>query len=313
MKNLRRIAYIILILVIIGLSFAVYTNASQRNDTTQKDKNSSEIQYIETKFIDLFNSMNNIQTDNYDIQISGVSQETKQKSSESSSQQSSGGESSSETGGSQGSGEASGGQGSSEGNASETTTDSQKNYQKFELKSNGVLTNDKDINWDYIKNEIEIMYQSVPTITIDLYQSNLNRDDILSFNSEYDKLMVAVKNESKQDTLNQLSKTYDYVSKFAQYAIDNSMEKNIIETKSNILKAYAKLDSKDWNGMSGDIKNAIDVYSKLLVDTTIKPNKQYSINKIYISLNELQNAINVQDESVFLIKYKNVLEEMNNI
>ena len=30
-------------------------------------------------------------------------------------------------------------------------------------------------------------------------------------------------------------------------------------------------------------------------------------------LNELQNAVNVQDTSVFLIKYKNILEEMNNL
>ena len=30
-------------------------------------------------------------------------------------------------------------------------------------------------------------------------------------------------------------------------------------------------------------------------------------------LNELQNAVNLKDTTVFLIKYKNLLEEMNNI
>lgn len=30
-------------------------------------------------------------------------------------------------------------------------------------------------------------------------------------------------------------------------------------------------------------------------------------------LNELQNATNLKDTAVFLIKYKNLLEEMNNI
>ena len=30
-------------------------------------------------------------------------------------------------------------------------------------------------------------------------------------------------------------------------------------------------------------------------------------------VNELQNSVEVQDESVFLIKYKNILEEINNI
>ena len=48
-------------------------------------------------------------------------------------------------------------------------------------------------------------------------------------------------------------------------------------------------------------------------NTNTDSNKQYVINKIYIMLNELQNAVNMQDESIFLIKYKNILEEMNNL
>ena len=87
----------------------------------------------------------------------------------------------------------------------------------------------------------------------------------------------------------------------------------LVETKSHVLKAYAKLDSDNWQDISSDIRNAIDTYSKLLTMTNIDARKQYNVSKVYIMLNELQNAANLKDPAVFLIKYKNLLEEMNNI
>lgn len=314
LKKLRMIAYIILIIVIIILSFAIFVNASKDNSLVQKDKTFSKVQYMETKFIDLFNSMNNIQNDNYNIKTARLTEKEKSDSSESNPSSSNQGSGEQNSGGDGGSGQnGQGGQQGSSSSGDSGTSNSQNDYKKFELKSNGVLTSPQNINWDYVKNQVEVMYESIPTFTIDLYQYNINKDDILSFNSEYDKLIIAAKSENKQDMLNQLSKLYDYISGFTQTITDNIIEKNKIQTKSNVLKAYAKLDANDWNSMSNDIKNAISVYSTLLTDTSVDSSKQYNINKAYISLNELNNAVTTKDSSVFFIKYKNLLEEINNI
>ena len=45
----------------------------------------------------------------------------------------------------------------------------------------------------------------------------------------------------------------------------------------------------------------------------IEEQKQYAINKIYIMLSELQKSTDKKDVQIFLIKYKNMLEELNNI
>lgn len=37
------------------------------------------------------------------------------------------------------------------------------------------------------------------------------------------------------------------------------------------------------------------------------------VNKIYVALNELKNSCTLKDRDVFLIKYKNALEELNSI
>ncbi len=147
---------------------------------------------------------------------------------------------------------------------------------------------------------------------MDFYQLNtINQEDILNFNKEYDNLTVIVQGENKENTLAQLSKIYDYLPKFLKSSSQEELYTTVIETKANILRAYAKLDSENWEEILKDIKSAIDNYSKLLTNTNIPDTKQSKISKGYIMINELQNSANVQDKAVFLIKYKNLLEELS--
>lgn len=309
MKKYKKLAYILFLVVIAVLSASIYANASKdNNNENQKEKAFSEIEFLEAKLLNLFNGMNNIEARNYDISVSEISQQTKDYNESSTN-------SSSKQGTQEGSGageeENSGSENSSSSNSS-SDTKTQKS-QKFNLETKGVLTNSNEIDWNNVKSEIEILYSSIPTITLDLYQSNINQEDILNFSKEFDNLTMAVKEEKKEDTLSELSKLYEYIPKFMQNSEKDEINKIVIETKSNILKAYSKLDSKNWEEISKDVKQAVEVYSKLLTNTNIETSKQYSVSKIYVMINELQNAVQIQDESIFLIKYKNIVEELNSI
>ena len=208
--------------------------------------------------------------------------------------------------------EAGGGQSSgSSGQSGQTGNEESK--KKYDLKLSGVLTNNEEINWDYIKNEVELLYTSIPTITLDMYQLQINKEDILNFNKELDNLAIVVKNENKEETLSQLTKMYSFMPKFFQNTADENWQKVVADTKNNVFNGYSKLDSGDWQGIANDIQNATSEYTKLMSDTNINQEKQYAINKGYIMLNELQNAVSTQDTSVFLIKYKNLIEQIDNL
>ena len=212
MKNIKRLGYIVLIVMVIILSLTIYTNASKKNEENQKEKIFSEVKFVENKIMNLFNTMNNIETRNHMIVSSELSKETTKKSDSGSgsSQGSSGGDSSSSSSGSTKEESSSSGSSSSEG----TNGGDEQNNKKFELQSQGVLTNTKDINWDSVKSEVEVLYTSLPSITMDLYQMNINKEDILGFNTQYDKLAGAVKAEKKQETLDELTKVYEFLAKF---------------------------------------------------------------------------------------------------
>ena len=181
------------------------------------------------------------------------------------------------------------------------------------MQAAGILTTNRDIDWTACKNELELIYTSISTITLDLYRLNASQDDILNFNKDIDSLTISLEEENKQATLDNLVKVYEYIPKFAQTVVNDTLYKTVLETKLNVFKGYAKLDSGDWTGISTNIVDAINVYSTLLTNTEIDTNKQTSINKGYVMLNELKNAVDTQNTSVFLIKYKNLLEEINNL
>lgn len=304
MKNLKRIAYIVLILIIVILGFMIYSNASKDDDNNQNEKTFSEIKYVESKLVELFNEMNKIESRNYNIAIGEISKDTTQSSS---------GESSSSSGSGGGQGGTSSGEASSSSGDNNSTSNSKQDNKKFELEISGVLTNKEDINWEYIKGEIENLYSSISTITLDLLQINVTQEEILAFNSQLDNLAVAVKDENKENTLSQMSTLYDTLATITQKIQGEETYKILVEIKQNIFKAYSKLDTGNWNEIANDINNAITSYSKLLSNTNIESQNQYAINKGYILINELQNAVNLQDVSVFLIKYKYLLEELNSL
>ena len=318
MKKYKKFLYIFLIVVVFILGIFLYTTISKGNDEDEKEKSLAEVEYLEKKIVTLLNELNNIESRNYNLSVSEISKEDSSESNSGSSTQSesqSGGQSSGSGQGSEESQEESGGnsQGASGNGNNNTSNGEDENNEEYTLKETGVLTNTADINWENIKTEVENLYSPVPTITLDLYSLDIAREDILGFNQELDNLTKTVQEENKENTLASLSRLYDYIPKFADKVTGDTTYKAVIQTKDNLFKAYSKLDSRNWQEISNDVKSAIDTFSNRLVNTNTNSSKQYVINKIYIMLNELQNAVNVQDESIFLIKYKNILEEMNNL
>lgn len=311
MKKYKKLLFFFLIIVIVVLGVFLYTTLSKSNNEDKEEKTLAEVEYLEKKIVTLLNELNNIESRNYNLSVSEISKEDTNENAESSSQEESKSSQESET--QKQSGENTKQQGQESSTNSNTSTGEEEKNEEYTLKETGILTNNGNIDWEHLKTEVENLYLPVPTITLDLYSLDIPREDILGFNEELDILTTAVKEENKENTLGSLSRLYEYIPKFADKVTDNMIYKGVIETKNNLFKGYSKLDSKNWNEISNDVKKAIDTYSNRIVNTNTDSNKQYVINKIYIMLNELQNAVNLQDESIFLIKYKNILEEMNNL
>ena len=224
--------------------------------------------------------MNNIETRNYQIYTTKIE--------ESRSAENLGGGSSGENSSSDSSNTSSSSDSTSTQDNSDQA-DTENTGKNYEMKAAGILTTNRDIDWTSCKNESELIYTSISTITLDLYRLNVSQEDILNFNKDLDSLTVSLEEENKQLTLDNLIKVYEYIPKFGQTVVNDTLYKTVLETKLNVFRGYAKLDSGDWAGISTNMTDAINVYSTLLTNTEIDANKQTTINKGYVMLNELNN------------------------
>lgn len=310
-KNKKILLGVVLILIIIasvfGASFIKFKSKNNKwND--DKEKTVSEVRYLETKLTSLLNAINNIKYENYKVMSSKIdetesSSNSTKSSGRSDSSNMNSGESKNKT-----SSQSSGGS-----DSEQTGEEKESSQTKYTLEKTSTLSNSsKEINWDKIKSEVEILYSVIPTTTLDLYSLNIDQNEILQFNKDLDNLTSSVKNEDKEKTLERLSKLYGYLPKYLEKIYENETYTNIVKTKSYVVSAYSIVDTENWNQISEYVKKAIESYSSVLNNITTD-SKTYNVNKGYILLNELQNAVNMKDKEIFLIKYKNLLEEFNSI
>lgn len=286
------------------------TGCSDNNssDTADlKQKVNSEIKYLDAKLIAMMNSLNNIEFTNYTI----ISEEvTKQNSKTQESSSSSGGQGGSQSGSgeeSSDSGNSSGGS-SSNGDSSQNTT-----YKTSKMIAQNPLNHKDQISWDELKNSTSTLYNTWSTIMLDLYQLNVNHDDILNFNKALDALAKYLKDENKVDTAKTLAVLYSYLPKYLETSSEDGYTKNLAYTKSYILNGYAFVEDDNWEGVKNEIKKAEDQYVTILNDVNNHSSSEHNINKVYVLLKEKENSLDGKDKDVYYLKYRNLMEELEKL
>lgn len=298
--------------------FIVFTltgcSEKKSEEELSKEKIDQELQYLDTKFVSIMNMLNNISFTNYKVTSEDVKEE-KNKSKESSSGSGQDSESSSEGESSSASksGEESNSSSGSESGGEADSTNSKQENKIYKLTEENILSLDSnsDIQWDLIKSEIENLYSIWTTIAIDMHTVGINSDDILEFNVLLDNLAMQAKEENKQGALDNLSKLYNLLPKYLNSYSEDNIKKSVLNTKAHLLSAFCMVNSDKWEDMSAEMSKANQEFSTVINNVNIDKNKKLNVNRAYLLLKEAQNSTDVKDKEVFLLKYKNAIQELN--
>lgn len=261
-----------IILLSIG-GYFLYSNAKTKESsstTTLQAKSMSEINYLSTEIIEMMNGLNNISFSNFEIQNKTIEAE------------SSGNETASE-------------------NSIDTSV----------MQFDNILTSDNnDINWENLKGRVENMYSTWTTVLIDLTTLNVNRDNLLKYNSLLDDIVLEMEKEDKKQTLIKLADLYQLLAQYVNDVSQDSTVKSIFATKSNVLYAYAMVGNEDWNKVREYVSTAKQEFSNNLTNPVENMANFDSMNKAYILLNELAEDSNREEEKIFYINYRSLIQEL---
>lgn len=297
--------------MIIFLLLAIsLTGCSKNNDSeTINVKVNEEISYLDSKLIAMLNKTNGISLENYIVTAEEVKEKSSTSESKSSSSNKSQGDSEESSQENDGSSEGKTNSGTSGSDSEQSNTDNV----RYTMESNEILSQDRNPDWKSIKSEIEKLYSSWSTIVLDLYKLNVNNQDILNFNKDLDTATQSIKSEDKVQTLYNLAKLYSYIPKYISSVSNDTKTNSIYKTKSSILNAYAIIEQDNFIEAQKQLSDAEQSFLPLLNDITSNSNNQSKVNKIYILLKETQSSIDKRDKDIFYIKYKNLIQELNNI
>lgn len=300
----KYIITIVILFVLIGLfigGYFIYSNAktNEANSVdTLKAKCTSELEYLSSNIILMMNQLNNISFENYEVTndkvtISNSNEEDKQ---------SGGGETKSEDGSGGGS------------NSSEGTTSSESNtVNSSNVELNSTLANNNKIDWNLLKADIETMYSSWTTILMDLTTLNVNKDNLLKYNDKLGTIVENFEGKDKKSALINLADLYNLLTLYIQDFSTESYTKSRFIVTSNILYAYANIETDDWNKTSDYIGKAKTEYANIVNGQVNNVNKIDKINKAYILINEIEKNASNKNKNVFYVNYRNLIQELENL
>lgn len=281
------IIFFIIILLAIG-GYFMYSNIMNNKSNDMKslqEKSLAEIDFLDTSITSMMNGLNNISYNNYRIVSEEVNVSNEQQGNSNESQ-------------------------SAEG----SSTNEQSSIKSSNVTNNDILSgNNNKVNWDNLKSEVENMYDSWTTILIDLTTLNVNKENLLKFNSTLDQIVKDLDNEDKSSSLVHIADLYNLLTLYMKDFAADREETKIYNVKSNILYAYSFVETDDWNTVKNYIGNAKNEFSNILNNQVNNKNSIDEINKAYILINELEEDCNTQNKNVFYVNYRNLMQELENI
>ncbi len=259
------------------------------------DKISAEIQYLDKEisgFIDIATGKNE---KNYDVQKEKAKTGVSNKNTEDSNSKGN-----SEEGSEQGSQE------DSNQNSKSSNQQNQSDEEEVTIMSMKYNSSNKieDSQWDELKNSIEKLYTSWTTIENDLnLKDNIQKDNITNLNKNFDNLLLYAINKDEKNFIKESIESYANITNIADQVEYEKNKLYKLQSKNKIFEAYYNVQENDWISAKNNINLANSYLEKI---GNLK-------NRVKVSLKNLSNSVDQNDETVFYIKYEDLINEINYI
>ena len=167
-----------------------------------------------------------------------------------------------------------------------------------------------EIDWTYMKTNVETIYTILPTFISDLNMLEINSDGISNFSNILDQTTLSIKNEDKFASINNLANLYAFLPNYRSQLSSDKQKINIDYTINFVLNGYAFLEQNNWDEVNMQLTSAINCYLTVMEKMDEDFIAQNRVSKAYILLNELKNCVSFQDKDLFYMKYYLLIEEL---
>lgn len=174
----------------------------------------------------------------------------------------------------------------------------------------GEYIKDDVTDWTLVNNDAQKIGKVLDTLMLDFGEAQISNEDLNKFRNEINNLLIASGGEDEQVLFTSASNLYsllpDYYGKFSN---DNN-KKDIMTLKSLVLQSYINSYSLNWEQAKAIAQSAESKYKEMADNIEYMKEYSYSLNKIYILVEEFKNAVDLEQVDLARIKYINFIEKI---
>ncbi len=163
------------------------------------------------------------------------------------------------------------------------------------------------VDWNKMQEPIKEIYSSWNSIIIDLNNLQIKNLDLINFGKKVDEISIYINEKNTNNVLLSISDLYSLLAIYTNSYNSNVDMKNKINSKYYLIKAYSLTNTDNWVLINENIAKA----EKINLDYITNIDNNYNISRIYVSIKELENSINIKNKEIFKMKLKIVLENLD--
>jgi len=169
---------------------------------------------------------------------------------------------------------------------------------------------DNTVDWDSIQKDTENLNSSLDTIVLDLSETKISNDDLVNFRNELNNVNIAIAGKNENELMQRCIYLYSLLPTYLEKYSNDKNEINNMKLKSLVLSSFIQANVLDWQSAKTTIGLAETKYKEMMDDVDYMKEYSYNLNKTYVLLEELKNAINIEQADLSRIKYINFIEKI---
>ena len=127
-----------------------------------------------------------------------------------------------------------------------------------------------------------------------------------------DLLAISIKNEDETETINNIINLYRDLPQFVR-TYQNEKDGRILELKYKLLLCYKYSSVDDWEEYNKAVSDLKMSFSNLLNQQSDYTGKSRNIENAFSIINSISNEDEMREKEIFFIKYRNLMQELNEI
>lgn len=173
----------------------------------------------------------------------------------------------------------------------------------------GEYLEDSKLNWKDISKAVEEINISIDTIIQDLSELDISNEDILALRNEVNSLIISAGNEDEYNLLQRISYLYSLLPNYLEKYSDNKNKIDVMKLKGLVLSSFVQANFLEWDTAKSTVVLAEAKYNEMMNNVDYMKEYSNNLNKIYVLLEELKNAIELEEVELTKVKFVNFIEK----